>query len=303
MAPSPIDAKPQTPLGSQLELLAGAVLISFSAVFVRLAAVGPSVAGFYRMAFGAVLLLAIVLISRTRIWNGWRDFNLAVLAGLFFAGDLTFWHRSIGYVGPGLATILANFQVFFVTIFAIVILKERPGWRIYVAVPLALIGLFLLVGTRWQELGESYQLGVILGLVTAQFYAAYVLTLRKLQSRSGGASPMASIMISSFVTAAATGMIALIIGESFRIAEADSLLWLILYGICGQVLGWVLITRSIKHIAAARVSLTLLLQPTLSFVWDLIFFDRPTRAIEIVGALVALAAIYLGSANPRLRKT
>lgn len=114
---------------------------------------------------------------------------------------------------------------------------------------------------------------------------------------------MASTMISSFVTAAATGVIALIVGESFRVAETDSLLWLILYGICGQVLGWVLITRSIKHIAAARVSLTLLLQPTLSFVWDLIFFNRPTRAIEVVGALVALAAIYLGSANPRLKKT
>ncbi len=285
--------------GSQGGLLAGAVLISFSAVFVRLAAVGPSVAGFYRMAFGGILLLAIVVAGRRRIWHGWQSFGLAALAGFFFAGDLTFWHRSIGYVGPGLATILANFQVFFVTSYAVIVLKERPDWRFWAAIPLAVAGLFLLVGFRWNELGDSYQLGVIFGLITAQFYASFVLTLRKLQSLEHSSSSMASTMISSLTTAAAIGIIALLFGESFRIDEVDTLLWLLLYGFCGQVLGWVLITRSIKHISAARVSLTLLLQPALAFLWDLLFFDRPTTGWEICGALLALVAIYLGTTPPR----
>ena len=33
-------------------------------------------------------------------------------AGVFFSLDLWFWHRSIIYIGPGLSTLLANFQVF-----------------------------------------------------------------------------------------------------------------------------------------------------------------------------------------------
>ncbi len=294
--------QPRKLLPSQAELLAGAVLISFSAVFVRLAAVGPAVAGFYRMAFGGVLLLLIVVAGRRRIWHGWPSFGLAALAGLFFAGDLTFWHRSIGYVGPGLATILANFQVFFVTSYAVIVLKERPGWRFWAAIPLAIGGLLLLVGLRWSELGDSYQLGVVFGLITAQFYAAFVLTLRKLQSLEHSSSSMASTMISSLTTAVAIGVIALLSGESFRLEETDSLLWLLLYGFCGQVLGWVLITRSIKHISAARVSLTLLLQPALAFLWDLLFFDRPTTTWEFCGALLALAAIYLGTTPPRQPK-
>jgi drug/metabolite transporter (DMT)-like permease len=280
---------------SSLELLSGVILISFSAVFVKLAHVGPSAAAFYRMAFGGALLLLIALSTHTRLWAGWRPFGLAVLSGVLFAGDLIFWHRSIHFVGPGLATILANFQVFFVTAVAILILKERPKWRSLAAVPLALIGLFLLVGTHWSQLDEQYHLGVIFGFITALFYASFVLTLRKLQSLPDPPTPFANITISTLTTALVTGLVTLATGESFAIPDIPSALWLVLYGFCGQVLGWVLITRSIKHMPAARVSLTLLLQPTLSFIWDVLFFHRQTSGIEFLGAMVAIVAIYLGT--------
>ena len=280
---------------SSWELLSGVVMISFSAVFVKLAHVGPSSSAFYRMAFGGVLLIIIALITRTRLWYGWKPFGLAALAGLLFAGDLAFWHRSINFVGPGLATILASFQVFFVTAFAIAILKERPNWRALLAIPLALLGLFLLVGTQWQKLGTDYHTGVIYGLITAMFYASYVLTLRRLQSLRTQSTPIANITVASLTTAFFSGLIVIGVGESFAIPDLPSVLWLILYGVCGQVIGWVLITRSIKHLPAARVSLTLLLQPTLSFVWDVIFFQRPTLPVEIICALIALTAIYLGT--------
>ncbi len=280
---------------SSLELISGVILISFSAVFVKLADVGPSAAAFYRMFFGGVLLLLIALVTRTKLWFGWKPFSLAVLAGVLFAGDLTLWHRSIHFVGPGLATILASFQVFFVTAFAIFILKERAQLRVILAIPLALIGLFLLVGTQWSQMGNDYQTGVIFGLITAMFYASFVLTLRTLQSMPKAPAPFASITVSTLTTAACSAIVALIVGESFAIPNTPSIIWLLLYGICGQVLGWVLITRSIKHLPAARVSLMLLLQPVLSFVWDVLLFHRPTIMVEVAGAVIAIFAIYLGT--------
>lgn len=280
---------------SSLELVSGVILISFSAVFVKLADVGPSTAAFYRMFFGGVLLLLIAVVTRTKLWFDWKSFSLAALAGALFAGDLTFWHRSIHFVGPGLATILASFQVFFVTAYAVFILKERAQLRIILAIPLALIGLFLLVGTQWSQMGNDYQTGVIFGLITAMFYASFVLTLRTLQSMPKAPAPFASITVSTLTTAACSAIIALIVGESFTIPNTPSILWLLLYGICGQVLGWVLITRSIKHLPAARVSLTLLLQPVLSFIWDVLFFHRPTILVEVAGAVIAIIAIYLGT--------
>lgn len=274
-------------------------MISFSAVFVRLAGVGPSTSAFYRMAFGGTLLLVVTLTMDRRLWPGWRVLGLAVLTGVFFSGDLFFWHRSILDVGPGLATILANFQVFFVTTYAVFMLKERPSWRYYTAIPLALVGLLLLVGTQWSEVGAQYKLGLAFGLITAQFYAAYVLTLRGVQSRASEPSSLAVITFSSFTTALISGVVALAVGENLAIPSVASVSWLVLYGVCGQVFGWVFITRSIRHLPASRVSLTLLLQPTLSFVWDMLFFDRPTHVVELIGAGIALAAIYLGNSRAR----
>jgi drug/metabolite transporter (DMT)-like permease len=84
-------------------------------------------------------------------------------------------------------------------------------------------------------------------------------------------------------------------GASFAIPDSQTWIVLVAYGICGQVLGWVLITRGLKGLTAAHIGLILLLQPTLSFAWDLLFFNRPTLLVEVVGAAIALAAIYLGN--------
>jgi len=86
-------------------------------------------------------------------------------------------------------------------------------------------------------------------------------------------------------------------GESFAIPDAQSWFSLVGLGIMGQVLGWVLISKGLPDLNASVVGLVLLVQPSLAFVWDILFFGRPTTSIEIVGALIALGAIYLGSVS------
>ena len=72
-------------------------------------------------------------------------------------------------------------------------------------------------------------------------------------------------------------------------------LWLFNYGLFSQCLGLLLIASSLRTVTTTQAGLALLLQPTLSFTWDVLFFDRPMTAIELGGAVLALFAIYLGS--------
>ena len=53
--------------------------------------------------------------------------------GVFFAGDLTFWHHAIEYVGAGLATVLGNLQVLIVGVVAWLVFGERPSRSILLA--------------------------------------------------------------------------------------------------------------------------------------------------------------------------
>lgn len=278
-----------------LNLILGALMISFSAVFVKLVSVPPTTSGFYRMLFGGLILLGILLWRRERPKLGSIALVMVFLAGATFAGDLAFWHRSILHVGPGIATLLANFQVFILALVGVVLFRERLTRAQFVAIPLAILGLALLVGSDWNQLPASYHTGIGLGLLTACCYAAYLLSLRRLRGEESSGSAFSAITLVSLMTAALLGLLMLAEHDSFVIPDWKDAGWLLAYGVFGQVLGWVLISNGIHKVRASQVGLILLLQPLFAFVWDCTFFGRRFNAIEISGAVLALAAIYMGT--------
>jgi drug/metabolite transporter (DMT)-like permease len=276
-----------------LDLFLGALAISFSAVFMKLVAVGPTAAGFYRMLFGGLLLAALLAWRGERLRLG-RASPWVWAAAAAFALDLVLWHRSILAVGTGLATLLANFQVFLVAMVSVFWLGERGGWRLVVAVPLALLGLALIVGADPAALEPQQRVGIALGLGTAICYAAYILTLRSARA-AGDASATALITAISLATALLLAGAVPLAGESFAIPGVRDLGLLVLYGLIGQVLGWVLISRAVDRVPVSRVALVLLLQPVFAYLWDLAFFGRWFSPTEVAGAVLALLAIYMGA--------
>jgi drug/metabolite transporter (DMT)-like permease len=277
------------------QLMLGAVMISFSAVFVRLVSAPPSVSAFYRMLFGGGILLVFMLLKREPIRISARAFLILSLAAFFFALDLVLWHRSILYLGPGVATLLPNFQVFILAAAGVLFYKEHLSWLQWLAIGFAMLGLVLLVGTGWSALPPSYHLGVLLGLATAGAYAGYILTLRKLQATGEGGSVYATITVVSLTTALIIAAVVGAEGESFAIPSWGDAGWLFLYGLVPQVLGWVMISNAMPRVGTAQVGLVLLLQPAFAFIWDGVFFGRHFSGPEMAGAVITLVAIYMGS--------
>ncbi len=278
-----------------LRLFAGATFISFSPVWVKLADVSPTTSGFYRLAIGGVALALFLGFSGRRLQVSRRAWQILAVATVFFALDIWFFHRSILIVGPGLATLLSNFQVFFMLLAGVLFLGQRPHLLQLVAVPLALLGLGLIVGFDWNDLPADYRLGVVLGLLAALFYAGYMLLMRAARRDSSDPLPVREVAIISLGSAVLLGIAAFAEGESLLIPTALDALWLLNYGIFSQCLGLLLIASSLRVVTTTQAGLALLLQPTLSFTWDVLFFDRPMTAVELGGAALTLFAIYLGS--------
>ena len=278
----------------RLRLFIGAALISLSPVWVRLSDVAPSVSGFYRVVFGSLALVIYLLVTRRGLHLSRRTWWLLIVASVFFALDLWFWHRSILFIGPGLATLLANFQVFIMMIAGIVLLRQVPSVMQMIAVPLALFGLAMIVGFDWSGLPQNYQLGVIFGLLTAVAYAGYMLSLREARVGSTFRVPTREVAVVSVLTVFAMGASVGIEGESFAIPGYSDLGWLVAYGVLSHCIGWLFIASSLSEVSTVETGLALLLQPTLSFVWDVMIFDRQMLATEFAGAGIALLAIYLG---------
>ncbi len=277
-----------------LQLLAGALLISFSSIMVRVAHVGPTAAGFYRVSFGGAALLAVLLLRRQKLFYGWRPLLGSLAAGFFFFMDLAFWHHSIVYVGPGLATILANFQVFFLSGVAVLFLGERLTLKLVLAVVLSIIGLVMVVGPDWNLLGPDYRLGIWLGIITAMCYTAYLLSLRRVGQMSPKQPPLATMALVSVISALFMVPEVMRQGESWAIPDLQTWSAMLGLGLGCHALGWVLISTGLPKFPASKAALILLLQPTCAFIWDLIFFARPTGLMGGLGAALTLGAIYLG---------
>jgi len=279
---------------AKVYLFIGALLISFSPVFVKIANVGPTMSGVYRNLFGGIALIIISISLKKHFRHGIKPFLWAGLIGFIFAIDLTAWHKSVHYIGPGLSTILGNFQVIILAAFGLLILKEKLTLRFIVSLPLAMLGLILIFGFQWNQFDLQYKIGIMLGLFTAVSYAAFTLTLRHSRIKNHSLSPVVNLAVISLVTAFFMALFSLAQAESFSIPDTQSLLSLLGYGLLCHAAGWVLISKGLPVIKASLAGLILLLQPTLAFLWDILFFNKPASGIEIFGAILALTAIYLG---------
>lgn len=281
------------------EMIGGATLISTTSIFVKLAHVGPTVSAFYRMLFGGLILL-VGLLAMGR----WQRVRLGYLAWLLvpslaFAGDLMLWHRSILYIGPGLSTLLGNFQVFVMALAGWLIYRERLGIHFLFGVMLAFVGLYLLVGLDWSQVGPQYRLGVVFGIVSGLAYAVYLLTTRYVQ-RNGKVplAPAQLLCVSSLLCAAMLGLAVMFEGDTFVLPDAQAWWSLIGLAVIGQVVGWILLLRAMPNLPASMIGLLLLLQPALSFVFDVILFDRVTSAVDWVGVALSIVGIFIGSYQP-----
>lgn len=278
-----------------LYVLIGGVIISFSPILSKLSTVSPTAEGIYRTAFGGLSLLLFSIVQRKPLNLKANAIATPLLCGIFFALELYLWQRSIEYVGPGIATMLGNLQVFLLSLAGMLYYKEKATPRALVAFPAALVGLFLLVGHKWSLLANDYKLGIYYGLLTAVFYGLYTLTLRISQQKKTSLKPLPNLIISCFTTAILLLICSLIQHQSLAIGSARNWICMLSYGVICQGVGWLIISKGLPKIPISLAGFLLLSQPVLAFVWDILIFNRPTPPIEVIGAITVLVSIYLST--------
>ena len=273
----------------------GAACISASAILIKLAGTGPATAAFYRCFLALPILFALAVVERRRRGPRRLAAHLgAIAAGAFLAIDLVLWNHTIADVGAGIASLLGNLLVLFVALAAWVLLRERPGRRFLVALPVVMAGVVLVSGLAGAGAGDSHPLaGIVFGIGTSLSYAAFLLILRQTSAGTRHiAGPLAEV-----TTTAALG--SLLLGLAFGGLQLDlpwaSLRWLLLVAITSQTVGWLLITSSLPRLPAAVSSLLLLLQPVAAMgLAAAVLAERPSLA-QLAGAVLVCGGVLAAS--------
>src|SRR6185503_19792662 len=265
-------------------LLLGAVFIALSPIFVRLSEAGPTATAFWRVAL-AVPVLWIFFRPPLR-----GPKLLFIAAGIAFAGDLAFWHWSLQFTSVANSTLLANLASLFVTAVMWIFWRQRPSGTFLLGLTAALTGVVLLVHTSLQFSSRAL-LGDALGVVTAAFYAGYILAVKGARDRV--AWTLRLMAASTTLTALVLLPLALASGEALLPQSARG--WLVLAGLAGisHCAGQGLIAYALAHLPAAFSSVSLLFQPVMAALFAWLLLSEPLGALQGVGAAVVLAGIWL----------
>jgi drug/metabolite transporter (DMT)-like permease len=300
--------KQKTNSQAVLILMAAAVVMSFSPVIVKLLssdAMGPTTIAFWRTLIGSLALLVMVKIQKLSMRMAKNPLTWCILTGLFFFADLSIWHRAILIVGSGMSTLLGNTHIFATAAVSYFVFKEKPSLRFFLSTIIAIGGLSLLVGifSKEVEFTPFYIRGVLFGFTTAFMYALYIVGIKKAGNHSSNPAPA---VIMAWLCISATFF--LFIGSLFEPTpllppNLKSISLLLVLGILGQAVAWWAAVHAIKQLPIHRAALILLLQPVLSMIWGILFFEEHLTAQQLVGAAITLLAIYAGSTQkkaPRL---
>jgi drug/metabolite transporter (DMT)-like permease len=279
---------------AMVALIAGATVIAFSPIFVRLSQAGPTATAFWRLtlALPAMWLWTRFDRSEKKLVHTGRsgaDRWWLVAAGFCFAGDLAAFHWSVKLTVITNSIFLANLSPVFVTLGAWFLFRHKVTGVFIIGMVIAIMGAAILIGFSF-KLSFLNLLGDALGAVTAIFYGSYFLCVKQLSRNFSTATIM---FWSGVVAVFVLFPIVLLSGETMLPVNLWG--WMIFLGLAllSHVGGQGLVAYSLTYLSASLVAVTLLLQPVLSTVFAWLILYEAISPWQILGGLVVLTGIYV----------
>ncbi len=274
-------------------LIAGGIAIGSSPIFVRLSELGPIATSFWRLALAMFPLFMFGAGERRKLQER-SPFNLInclqlILPGIFIAADLGAWHFSLHLTSVANATLLMNLAPIFVSIGAWLLFRMRISGRLIAGLAIAIAGVVVLKGGVGEIVHEQ-SAGDGIALLSAVFYAGYILLVGRLRSRFS----TRCIMLWSTATAAAISLPVAYFMEG-RILPMTIHGWLILAALAWMThaAGQSMIAYALAYLAPSFSSLTLMLQPVVAALLAWVFLTEPLGLMQAIGGMIVIFGILI----------
>lgn len=277
-------------------LVLGALFAGSSTLFVRLNEIGPVAGAFYR-AFLALPALWLLMARERRpdgaaaVLSRGRARALMMLAGLFFAGDLFFWHLAIMNTAVANATLLATLSPVYVAVILYVLFREKTTPAFLAGTALAIAGAGLLMGDSFAFRPERL-MGDVYGVITGLFLAGYMVTVGRLRLRFGVGT--GELMFWSTLATAATLLPLALLLEG-RMAAATWFGWALLAALAlvSHVAGQGLVAFAMAHLSTAFAAVGLIIEVLAAAALGWLFLGEGLAPLQGLGAAVVILGVVV----------
>lgn len=266
------------------------VSLSTSPNWAKLNHMSSTTLGFYRLAGASLLLFLYMLITKKlKKINFDRNFVWALTSGFFFF--LHLWT----YKYASKHTLVSNTMILFATnpVWATlggqVFFKEYIKPRVIYSYMLALIGVFMLVAQNLQLTPENH-LGNVAALVSAFFYALYMLTSKKARLHMEN-NNFSLIQYSTCALLFAGAVLA----TDSPMTGFDAVSWWAVLGliIFPTFLGHMSFTYLVKHMNLGLMSCGKLIEPIIATIFAYFLFNEHLGSYAIYAFILTGVSVLI----------
>jgi drug/metabolite transporter (DMT)-like permease len=238
----------------------------------------------------AGLLLSLLVIRPTLLLVSRRDLPaLAIFGGVGLAGVQLSYYLAIARINIAVALLLEYLGLLVVTAFERYHRHQAVGSRVWGALALVLVGAFFAVGAYQPSLFSVNLPGVMLGLVSAAFFAFYLLRASTLARRLDTWTMLVygfgagSLLWVGFDVATGTA------------PPADWRIWAVmgLLGLIGTLLPHGLFVMALRTIRPSSAGIVATAEPVFAGVIAYLAFGDRLQPLQLAGAAVIIAGIII----------
>ncbi|HQU95311.1 MAG TPA: DMT family transporter [Saprospiraceae bacterium] len=276
---------------SYLILHIAVILAGFTGIFGKLISLNEVALVWYRVLFSTLILLLGFKILKVKRLDSLKDKIVIVQVGSLLMLHWIFFYASIKYANVSVGVICYCLTSFFTAIFAPIINKKRFNYEQLFLSLLTIVGISLIF-----HFDASYQLGIILGVISSSFSALYTIynerIVLKYDSKMinyyqlGGGTILLGILMPFYY---------LIFPQLVYIPSLTDVVYLILFSIFCTIGLYILFAEALKNLSAFTVNLTFNLEPIYAIGLAFLIFDeaKEVNASFYWGLALVLLSVVL----------
>jgi drug/metabolite transporter (DMT)-like permease len=279
-----------------LAVAIGSVSVSSTLALFAAREAQPLVISFYRLLFATLMLAGpAILVARSESFRiSLKDMAMLGGVGLLLASHFATWLTSLAYTSAASSVVIVTTEALWVPLGAHFLLRERVGSGVWIGILVAFSGAVLLVAGDIGEtrFGPDALLGDFLAFAAALAASGYFLAGRRLRQR------MNLLTYASIVYAWATFFLFIFVlanGQFLGPFSPDIVVFLFLFALIPMILGHTIINYVLRWIRSHVVSTAILVEPVVSAILALIYFQQNPSLLVWLGGSVILIGVALAT--------
>jgi drug/metabolite transporter (DMT)-like permease len=269
-------------------VVAGAVMSwGLGGVLVKLMSIGGLSLAFYRLWFGFLLMLAIVVVARRL--PTLADVRRAAPAGVLFGVNVAFFFTAVRLTTVANANLIGALQPAIVLMVAGPLFGEKSGSREAIWTAVSIVGVAIVIvggagSPAWNPAGDALAFCAVLT------FTGYFLISKHIRTSMGTLEYMVGVQLFAALTITPIALV-----PSGRIDVLERLDWayLVIIVFCTGIGAHLLVNWAHRYVDVSVSSLMMLLVPVVAGVAAWLILDESLTAVQIAGSMVTLGAILV----------